>query len=445
MHGIMPRRLAGVAGGVLLVLALLPATALAASAPTITSPAGSFLTIGVYGAFEVTTQGSLPMSITEVGTLPSGVTFVDNGDGTATVAGVPALGSASSYPITFTASNGTLPNAVQPFTLTLYGAVANGITSAASASFTVGSPGYFLVTTNFSPVATTISEAGTLPSGVTFVNYANGTAALTGTPAAATDGSYPITITASNGTQSVNQSFSLTVSPAGSLSFTSAASTTFGINVGGSFTITTTGSPIATSIYLSAGTLPSGVTFYNYGNGTALISGVSTFAGTYPLTITASNGTTTVSQSFTLTVGPGTLSFTSAASTTFGINVGGSFTITTTGSPIATSIYLSAGTLPSGVTFYNYGNGTALISGVSTFAGTYPLTITASNGTTTVSQSFTLTVGPGTLSFTSAASTTFGINVGGSFTITTTGSPIATSIYLYGRDSPERRDVLQLR
>ena len=137
------------------------------------------------------------------------------------------------------------------------------------------------------------------------------------------------------------------------------------------------------------------MTFYNYGNGTALISGVSTFAGTYPLTITASNGTTTVSQSFTLTVGPGTLSFTSAASTTFGINVGGSFTITTTGSPIATSIYLSAGTLPSGVTFYNYGNGTALISGVSTFAGTYPLTITASNGTTTVSQSFTLTIGQG--------------------------------------------------
>ena len=38
--------------------------------------------------------------------LPTGVTFTDNGNGTATLAGTPASGSNSSYPITIGATNG---------------------------------------------------------------------------------------------------------------------------------------------------------------------------------------------------------------------------------------------------------------------------------------------------------------------------------------------------
>ena len=41
--------------------------------------------------------------------LPTGVTFTDNGDGTATLAGTPAAGTGGSYPLTFTASNGVNP------------------------------------------------------------------------------------------------------------------------------------------------------------------------------------------------------------------------------------------------------------------------------------------------------------------------------------------------
>jgi hypothetical protein len=44
-----------------------------------------------------------------------------------------------------------------------------------------------------------VTKTGPLPSGVTFVGNANGTATLSGTPAAGTAGSYPLTITASNG------------------------------------------------------------------------------------------------------------------------------------------------------------------------------------------------------------------------------------------------------
>ena len=57
------------------------------------------------------------MALSETGTLPSGVTFVDNGDGTATLAGTATV--AGTYPLTITASNGTAPDATQPFTLTV--------------------------------------------------------------------------------------------------------------------------------------------------------------------------------------------------------------------------------------------------------------------------------------------------------------------------------------
>ncbi len=48
-----------------------------------------------------------------------GVTFVDNRDGTATLAGTPAAGTADTYPLTITAANGTTPDATQSFTLTV--------------------------------------------------------------------------------------------------------------------------------------------------------------------------------------------------------------------------------------------------------------------------------------------------------------------------------------
>ncbi len=124
------------------------------------------------------------------------MTFVDNGNGTATLSGTPAAGTGGSYPITIKATNGIVPNGTQYFTLTVDQAPA--ITSANATTFTVGSAGSFSVTTTGIPNAA-LSEVGPLPSGVSFVDNGNGTATLSGTPAAGTGGSYPITITAYNG------------------------------------------------------------------------------------------------------------------------------------------------------------------------------------------------------------------------------------------------------
>ena len=48
--------------------------------------------------------------------LPSGVTFVNNGNGTATLSGTAATGTNGTYALTYTASNGVAPNASQNFT-----------------------------------------------------------------------------------------------------------------------------------------------------------------------------------------------------------------------------------------------------------------------------------------------------------------------------------------
>jgi hypothetical protein len=64
--------------------------------PAITSAASTTFTVGSAGSFTVTTSPGYPATaptISRTGALPSGVTFTDNGDGTATLAGTPDPGT----------------------------------------------------------------------------------------------------------------------------------------------------------------------------------------------------------------------------------------------------------------------------------------------------------------------------------------------------------------
>jgi uncharacterized delta-60 repeat protein len=183
--------------------------------PVITSPDNATFTVGAAGTFTVTATGSLTgssMLIAETGALPGGVTFVNNNNGTATLAGTPNPGTAGIYPITITANNGVSPNASQNFTLTVNQSPA--ITSANNITFTTSAPGTFTVTTTGFPTGASmaITESGPLPAGVTFTNNNNGTATLAGTAAAGAAGTYPLTLTANNGVApNATQNFTLTV------------------------------------------------------------------------------------------------------------------------------------------------------------------------------------------------------------------------------------------
>jgi hypothetical protein len=88
-------------------------------APTITSGATATFQVGTTGSFMVAATGGPRPSLSQTGALPVGVAFTDNGDGTASLAGTPAAGTAGAYPIAIKASNGVLPDATQSFTLTV--------------------------------------------------------------------------------------------------------------------------------------------------------------------------------------------------------------------------------------------------------------------------------------------------------------------------------------
>ena len=248
-------------------------------APAITSGTTAYFTLGDAGSFAVTATGPPTPAITETGTLPAGLTFDDQGTGTALLSGTPD-GHRHHHP---RHHRGQLDRPQRhPDPLVVVGQAPTITSAAPRPPPRWAPPSSFTVTTTGYP-APSLGETGTLPTGVTFVNNGNGTATLAGTPAAATGGVYPITITAVNGTGTTTQSFSLTVDQAPAM--TSAASTSFSENTAGTFTVTTTGYPAAS--LSETGTLPAGVTFTAGAGGTATLSGTPAFltAGTYPITI----------------------------------------------------------------------------------------------------------------------------------------------------------------
>ena len=260
-------------------------------APAFTSANSTTFTVGSAGSFQATATGFPTPTFSEAGALPSGVTL----NSTGLLSGTPAAGTARTYTLTITATNGVSPDATQNFTLTVVNQAnqAPAITSGASTTFTVGSAGSFQATATGSP-APTFTEVGALPSGVTLST----SGLLSGTPAAATGGTYPFTITAANGVSpNATQSFTLTIHQAPAV--TSANSATFTVGTPGSFQMTATGFPAST--FSETGALPTGVAL----NSSGLLTGTPAAAtrGTYPLTITATNGVSpNAMQTFTLTV-----------------------------------------------------------------------------------------------------------------------------------------------
>src|SRR5258708_24151735 len=73
--------------------------------PVITSANATTFGEGMTGTFTVTSTGFPTPALSESGSLPSGVTFTDNHDGTAKLSGTPATGTAGTYSITITATN----------------------------------------------------------------------------------------------------------------------------------------------------------------------------------------------------------------------------------------------------------------------------------------------------------------------------------------------------
>ncbi|MEK7954151.1 LamG-like jellyroll fold domain-containing protein [Luteolibacter soli] len=178
-------------------------------APSFNSDGQAVFTVGSPNEFTVQTGGYPPPSITCFGDLPAGVTFSDQGNGTATFSGG-AAGDGGMYMLALSAYNGVDPQADQPFTLYVF--EPTSVTSADHASFTVGVPSQFTVTTAGGyPEAGSVSlTGGTLPTGLNFTD--NGpSGSIQGVPAAGTDGTYTYQIIAHNDGGDTVQNFTLTI------------------------------------------------------------------------------------------------------------------------------------------------------------------------------------------------------------------------------------------
>ena len=86
-------------------------------APIITTGLREKAKVGTPFSFTVKTKGYPTASLTELGTLPSGLTFTDNGNGSGTLAGTANPGSEGVYPLSFTATNAYGMSVQNPFTL----------------------------------------------------------------------------------------------------------------------------------------------------------------------------------------------------------------------------------------------------------------------------------------------------------------------------------------
>jgi len=286
-------------------------------APAITSASSKTFTSGTAGSFTVTTSGtpapalsdSSPVGGCTASSLPLGLSFADNGNGTATIAATASAIPGGVYTLCLTASNTVGSNATQAFTLTVDQAPA--ITSASSKTFTSGTAGSFTVTTKgyLAPALSDSSPVGgctasSLPSGLSFADNGNGTATIAATASPIPGGVYTLCLTASNGVGSnATEKFTVTVDHAPSI--TSANNATFTAGQNGSFPVTTSGFPVNAVLSDGGVSLPAGITFTDNGNGTATLAGKAGLAGvgSITLTITASNGINpNGTQQFKLTV-----------------------------------------------------------------------------------------------------------------------------------------------
>ena len=153
------------------------------NAPGFTSASKLTATVGHSLSFLVSTTG-FPTPTLGNSPLPGGLTWFNNGNGTATISGSPKVTAAGMTKVLLTASN-VAGSALQVLAIAVERPA--GLSSGKPPAATTGRHYSFTVTAFGYPVPS-ITESGALPSGLTFASKGNGKAVLSGVPAAGSGG-----------------------------------------------------------------------------------------------------------------------------------------------------------------------------------------------------------------------------------------------------------------
>lgn len=326
--------------------------------------------------------GSLPagLSLSAAGVL-SGTSFeIGTFNFTVTATDASSQIGARAYTMTITAPTLTLTPAAGTLTATYAIPYSQAFTAG-------GSPGpYNYVLT------------GTLPTGVTFSGNT-----LSGTPT--TPGSFPITVTATDTSLigagapfSITQNYTLDVPmPAIAIAPATLPNTTAGAAY--SETFTASGGTMPYAFAVTTGVLPTGLSLSSDG----ALSGTTSTAGTFNFTVTATDANAqTASNAYTVLVAVPTITLTPA--TLPGGTVGVTYTQTLTiAGGIEPYTVTQTGVLPTGISF---DIATRTFKGVPTQAGTFSISVTATDSTggtsAAVTNNYTLTIATPTLTLTPA-------------------------------------------
>jgi len=230
--------------------------------------------------------------------------------------------------------------------------------------------------------------AGALPGGLALDPT---TRVISGTPTAAGTFNFSVTATDSStgtGPYTATQSYAITVvaivlDPATLPGAT--AATPY------SQTITASNGTAPYGFTVTAGALPAGLALSTGGT----LSGTPTAAGTFNFTITATDAASNSgSRAYTLAVGAPTVSIAPASLPGGSAGTAYSQALTASGGNAPYAFTVSAGALPAGLTL----SGAGLLSGTPTVAGTFNVTVTATDSTTgtagTASRAYTLVLTP---------------------------------------------------
>ena len=366
------------------------------SSPTLTTNEDSVYTYNI----TVTDQDGDTTTITAP-TLPTWLSFSDNGDNTATITGTPLQANVGNNSVTLRATDASGGYKEQSFTIAVVNVNdAPTFTSTAVTAVDEDSVYSYTITVSDEDGDTATITAPTLPTWLSITDNGNNTATLTGTPLNDHVGNNSVTIRASDSNGgTTDQSFVIVVSNTNDApTITSTPTTT--TNEDSVYTYNITVSDVdGENTTITAPTLPGWLSLTDNGNNTATITGTPLQAnvGNNSVTIRATDGSgVSVDQSFTIVVTNvnDSPTFTSTPTTTTNEDSVYSYTITVSDEDGQT-VTLTAPTLPGWLSLTDNGNNTGTITGTPLQAnlGDNSVVIRAtdpSGGTT--DQSFTITV-----------------------------------------------------
>ncbi len=268
--------------------------------------------------------------------------------------------------------------------------------------------------------------SGTLPDGLVLNPI---TGHITGTPT--TPGVFTITIQGSNPSSAASQVLTITVVPANSLALAYTTPRFFPANaaiLAQSPTLLDATPGVATVFAVTTGNLPTGLAL---DPSTGDITGTPTTPGVYPFTVEVTNGTRSASAAATYTIERSeALTLVYATPQTFPPDVAIATQTPTLGQAtpgVATAFAVTAGTLPAGLVL----NADGTVTGTPTAPGTYPFTVTATNGTRTAQAAVSYTVqhpAPTSLNYTTPTTYTAGVAISANDPNPSGGTPTSYTI-----------------